>query len=1232
MERNDPIIVKRIENPADTIITLGQSTSSCQLQDDILLFGKKGLMTAVKIEGNKLVVLHQIHISGSVDQMWYNHQNHLLICLVDKKLESFQVDLTKRAAAEVFKRVETKNIKNVGNYECFSTFLKGKILFIAAVDTKKKSGITLIESKTDGIFYKETKVWNSNERIVGCTFVNQNLAIIFPSKIQIIRFFGQSEVVAEKNINPFKSKPRFLPLQLAQVLTHVGNDVYLIEENTINTILNEYPIINISKMSPFIFFMQEFAQNKFYVCYRLEPLTQASEKSDDFSRNEYFKQSYMHEDVPVFINTTLKQLIYFSPNPSWYESAVQNGFYKSAIDFITLLGNNADSKGNSEQYKSAAYTLWALKNIVDFYKNDESRNVQNVVQIINNLKMGNVSAKNLVVFLVLFIFQDFFPDLYERFLHWFNTTKNDWKKDMLKTFPEKLMKKLQDMIESVLQNESEAVEKSRKKKVPLKIETTAEHTKDEIIQTVISCLMAMRSQIVGTSKMDKENEDENEMFFTAIVVISYYSAPHSKAMVSLMKETTFLNRNVILEMLKEPTDQNRILLIEYYVAQNHLNNIFEIKNITYNEKRMAVIRLLENKSDAKNIMAKVNVLINEKIREYYKKEGFNGKVQKELSLIFKSEVITVEDVCNGIASWEFSDMNDGEIAEMRSRLAVLFVIYKMGLSETNKARYVSLYVSKVLEHLRLAEKSGAYVEEEYLNRFVDVVESSPECVKDVKEKDIPAKFYKVRCVVGVVRDTSEPNSRKKHVLEVMVNIVNELKKDSNTLKEIYRGYLRALVDYLSGLSNQNLISQSVTEESVCIVLYSQATQEVLKKTYDMLKSVNNLFAEIALLIFSLDDFKNEYQKIHQEVVMSQAPGKMARFVWDLADPKENPIAGDEESIRQEIENYKSKEDIKNILEGVICYLEKKSKQEGTLLTDCYLKYLQVIGDEKDEVSAAEKLMEMMQNNTVLQKHIGTYFNTLPWRLRCRIRHEEKYKGLLEYYQVMTQNYSATFVDDTFKALDDYLKGVDENYTFDGSNESIAKSIRLIRQCYRPFNKMHPAHVGAEVVMHCVCQVNNLNTNTSPLLAFLIHVLLERNTEFENPFPVSFALRLFGRFYPIIPLKFIQKEFEWLGIDLNEWDEKIEVEGCLFSKMLDGVENLGDLNFLLPAIYSTARRYFYDSMYFEAVKTVMSNATRRYELVDRRTVCCKCRHRVAGGQAFVLMPDGQLAHEQCFTSY
>lgn len=182
----------------------------------------------VSIDKGTLNVHHQYSFSGTVEQMWYNQQMHLLVCLINSKLESFVVDLSKKAANEVFKRITTKQIKSVGPYECFSTYVSKGVVYIAAVESKKKPSIILISSKTDGIFYSEMRVWNCDDKVVGCCFVNQRLIVVHPMKIEIISFFDTRDVIAEKPINQFKGKPRFLQLQTTQILVQTGDCVYSI--------------------------------------------------------------------------------------------------------------------------------------------------------------------------------------------------------------------------------------------------------------------------------------------------------------------------------------------------------------------------------------------------------------------------------------------------------------------------------------------------------------------------------------------------------------------------------------------------------------------------------------------------------------------------------------------------------------------------------------------------------------------------------------------------------------------------------------------------------------------------------------------------------------------------------------------------------------------------------------------------------------------------------------------
>ncbi|KAL7714836.1 hypothetical protein QTN25_007563 [Entamoeba marina] len=252
------------------------------------------------------------------------------------------------------------------------------------------------------------------------------------------------------------------------------------------------------------------------------------------------------------------------------------------------------------------------------------------------------------------------------------------------------------------------------------------------------------------------------------------------------------------------------------------------------------------------------------------------------------------------------------------------------------------------------------------------------------------------------------------------------------------------------------------------------------------------------------------------------------------------------------------------------------------------------------------------------------------RLRCRIQHSSsKSLGLLEHFKQMKAVYTPTFTKDLFDHLDEFLRGFDASYEYDGTSGSIAKTIRLIRQNYRPFNRNHPSHVGAEVVLYCVGQVNNLTSNTSPLLAFLIHLLLEKNNEhFENPFSSTLAIELFTRFYPVIPLKFTENELRWLGVDSDKYDLDVDIESSLFSKILEGISSFDELQSLLPAIYSCARTYFNSSIHLSAMNMLYNALQNRYEVQYKQTICNRCHHRIYAGEAFYVVDDGVYAHEHC----
>ncbi|EDR27337.1 hypothetical protein EDI_276480 [Entamoeba dispar SAW760] len=1222
-ERNDPIQVVKIEQPIDTITILSSSTCSCLLQNNILLFGKKGMMTAISLDKNKMTVLHQYSFSGTIEQMWYHQQMHLLICLINSKLESFQVDLNKKASNEVFKRITTKQIKNTGPFECFSTFVRKGVVFIAAVDTKKKSSITLIESKTDGIFYKETKVWNAEDKIVGCNFVNQNLVIVYSNKIQIITFFGKSETICNKSINPFKGKPRFLELQLNQILVHTGNCVYSIEEDTVNLVPSDYSVITISKMSPFIFFMLEFAHNKFYITYRLEPMTHTSPHSLDFRRPEYYKGSYMHEAVPVFISGTNKQLIYFTPNPKWYESAIQNGHYQSAIEFITLLGNNADD--HSEQFKRCAYTLGVMNKIIEFYKNEENRTCENIITILNDFKMGGISPKNILVFLELFLFHDFITDLHTLFQDWFTVSIENWKKDMVKTFPGQLVKNLQDALEEVIKEKNTALKNS--KSVPLQNRFNSEgHSTKEIIQAIVTYLMAVKSQIVNKEQIDGETSEEREIFYTSLVVIVYYLSPNSKEMLELLQNTKFLFKTVILKILEENTTINKKLLIEYYISQNHIDGVFNISGISYYDKRNAVIRILQKKEngDRNKIYKKIEELIEEKIennggRKFI--EENNMKLQDELYLIFGKEksVLDLDEICNIIEGWEFGIKEENEINEFRSRLSCLYCLkcYKEQGETEELGKEV---IGKYIIHIGYASINNIILTEEYIKSFIEISNKYPSVVEKINYSIISPLYYKIRACIGLVQH--------QELMPMLLQICKELRGQEEILDNIYNDSFNQLVKFMLNLFNQKKITHSITNESLMTLLYSPSIQKVLKEEYIPLSRVNNLFAEISLIIFTSTNPIEVYHQIHQQIVEDHLPGTVIRFIWDLADPTTLPIKGGDEEIKEELKIFEGDEDRQSILEGIIGYLEKKKtkKPEGMLLTDCYLEYLKIA--TSDRLNATSKLNDQMQNTPLLQKHIEKDYDKLPWILRCRIQHTKcKYKGLLEYFKQMENQYSPTFAEDSFCELDNFIRRFDCTFNFDGTSGSIAKMVRLIRQNYRPFNKVHPNHIGAETIMYCVCQMN-ISTNTSALLSFLVHLLLEKdNKSFNNPFPISFALELYGRFYPIIPLKFTEGEFKWLGVKFDTFDLNINIETCLFNKMLDRVESFDDLQILLPAIYSYARKYFYLSIYSNAIKGLTINSNKRYEIIDRKTVCYKCHDQISATSAFVVN-NGQYAHEDC----
>lgn len=975
-------------------------------------------------------------------------------------------------------------------------------------------------------------------------------------------------------------------------------------------------------MSPFVFFMEEFAHNKFYVTYRLEPMDHKTKASPEFRRPEYFKGSYMHENVPVFISPSNKQLIYFTPNPEWYVSAIQQKHYQSAIEFITLLGDNADDR--SEQFKKAAYTLGAMDNIMKFYQKEDERTVEAVINLVNDFKMGGISPKNILVFLVLFIFKDCIPDLYNLFQEWFSTSLESWKKDIIKSCPPTLVKTIQESVETVLNEKAIAVKKSGGK--PLKTKFSEDANRGVVIQSIMTYLLAVKSQIVDEA-ISAESVEQRELFYTSLVVIVYYQSPSSKEMMDLFTNTKYLLKSVVLTMLEKPTKVNSRLLVEYYISQNHVDGIFTTPGISYIDKRGALMRILQKNDvkDSSKIISRIKDLIIEKMKSSGGMgfiDDVNNSVESELFLIFgkNASKLTPEEVCTMIENWSFTPHEDIVPEELCHRLSTLYakVVYK---NNNDNVTFATLFIRKAIEYLNIAALYNIKVTDPFMFSFVEVIKKFPDIAKTINETTITPYYYKARAAIA--------NAKKQNLLPVLINIIHDLQMNGiQVFDEFYEYSVPSLLSFLVSLYNQKKFIQSVNTESVLPLMYSTTVRKVIQDEYVPLVTVDNILAEITLLIFTSESPKETYEYVHTTVVSQHAPGQVLQFIWDLADPKEFPIPHELDAIENELKQYDTDNDIQCVLEGVIGYLEKKTENKGTTLTDCYLQYLKVA--KVDRVDVTTKLMEQMANNPALQRHIATYYDSLPWRLRCRIQHTNcKYLGLLEHFKQMKLEYSPSFVQDTFEQLDEFLRVLDPTYVFDGSSGAIAKCIRIIRQKYRPFNKTHPSHIGAEVIMYCVCQVNNLKVNTSPLLSLLIHMLLERdNQSFDNPFPPSFALELFSRFYPIIPLRFTASELKWLGINLSNFDLGIDVGECIFTKMLEGVECFADIRPLLPAIYASARKYFYESITLGAIKTLTSNCTKRYEIMDGRTTCCKCHHYITASQPFTSLGAGTYAHEQC----
>ncbi|KAL7714835.1 Vacuolar sorting protein 39 [Entamoeba marina] len=942
---SDPVEVIKIEKPTETISSLGASTCSCKLQNDILLFGKKGLMMAVTIDKGELNVIHQISISGNIDQMWYQPQMKLLICIINKKLESFVLDLNKKASAEVFKRITSKQIKNVGPFECFSPFVKKGIVYIAAVDNRKKSGITIIESKPDGIFYTETKVWNADDKIVGCCFVNQHLVLVYQTKIQIITFFGKSDVITEKSINPFKGKPRFLPLQTYQILVHTGTCVYLIDETTINLIPNDYPVITISEMSPFVFFMQEFAQNKFYITYRLEPMTHSSTPSREFRRPEYIKGSFMHDSFPVFISSSYKQLIYFTPNPKWYETAIQNGHYQSAIEFITMLGNNSNE--NSEKFKQCAYTLGVINKVIEFYNDESNRTFQSIVTILNDFKMGNVSPKNVLIFLVLFIFQDYLPELFIHFKDWFPVSLENWKKDIVKSFPSGLVKNLQDSIDDLLRKRSSLLGEDNALTLVHHFNAQG-HTVGDVIQQIITYLFAVKSQMTTTSDTTEVCENKT-LFFTSFLVIVYFHSPNCKEMFDLLKMTKYLQKAVVLDMLKEQTTTNTKLLVEYYINQNHIDGVFNTPGIEYYDKRNATMRILSNTeiTDNTKVTDKIMLLICEKLSLIGVQftNQINEKISDELYLIFGKDKsrFSVTSVCDVIEHWDLSPLalHPSESTELRYRLSALYSDVRLGT--TSDPAIAQVYINKVIKYLEIASQTNVLPYGGFVERFIDTIDQFPSLASAIKLEEVNCKAYKPRAAIGKLRGMD--------LLNLLLETVVELQKDEESLELIYDTAIESLVKFMTTLYNQKKFIQSVSSESVLQLLYSEEIRNIVKREYYPLRSVDNLFAEISLLIFTSDAPLETYFRFHNVLIEKMLPGLTLRFIWDIADPTMFPVAEDDNTIKRELKLFKESNGIKSILEGVICYLEKKKKLEGTLLTDCYLQYLSLQGIDRLDVTS-----------------------------------------------------------------------------------------------------------------------------------------------------------------------------------------------------------------------------------------------------------------------------------------
>ena len=1301
---SDPIQVVKIENN-DILQILSQSTCSCQLQNNILLFAKKGQMTAVSIDKDKINVLNQTTQSiGVMDQMYYNSQFRLLLCLMGNKLETFHIDTQKKAPNEFFRRVNIKQqIKNNGPFECFSVYYSSKkkdTLFIAAVDNKKKSSITLIQSKTDGIFYNETKVWTAEEKVVGCCFVNNHLVLIFPAKIQIISFFGEAKIVNEKMINPFKGKPRFMSLETNQILVQTGGCVYLVDDSNITLVPTDYEVITITKMSPFIFFMLEFAHNKFYVSYRLEPIDIRTPASTEFRRPEYYKESYMHENQPVFINKATKSLIYFTPNPKWYETAIQNGHYKSGIDFIRSLGDNSDA--TSEQYKKAAYILGVIERMIDFYSKEENRTVATINSILDDFKMADMSAKNILVFVVQFLFNDFITDLYELFDDWFTIKVDEWEKDLKKSFPDKLINNLNELMKVLNETREQAQRdhmfKVKNNSIPMKHHfNDGNHSIKDIVFSIITLLMTLKSQTIkdddNGDKYSTEIKNEKELFYTSLVVIVYYQSPESKDMFELLKNTNYLKTPVIMKLFKSDKLINKKLLIEYYISKNHIDMIFQLKDISYLDKRTALMRLLKKKENVDNnkIYEKIKELVEDKIVSNGGNafiESNNFKLKDELYLIFgrDSPVKSIEEICQKIEDWKFNKTtlkitNDLEMMELNTRISCLYCeicLFNMIKRKGNEAeikRLAHIYVRKYLNHIVHASKLNLDLTEEYFQNFIEIIEKYPEFKHEVSNVDISPFYYKIKTIIEMKSEND--------ILPILLKICKQLKRNEEKVEEIYSEGFNEMLQFMIELYNQKAFNQSVTNETIFPLLYSQHVQKILRENYQRLKSVNNILAEITFDIFSSENPKKEYLKIHEALVTENAPCAIIRYIWEIAHPLELPIPGDDEGIKNRLTEMKGKDERQSMLEGIISYLEKKQKNEGVLLIDCYLEYLKITTNDRFNVT--NKLMEQMGNNAHLQNYISKDYDDLPWRLKCRIQHTKcKFKGLLEHFDQMKKEYidlklknkAQYFVEETFKELDEFLTQFDSSFKFNYTSGSIAKMIRLIKQNYRPFNKIHPKHIGAETIMYCVCQMN-LNTNTSCLLALLIHLLLEKNVYysnntvvpfnqsmitqtsltqmneinymnmsddmmmkqslnedtkqprilFMNPFPIQFALELFSRFYPIIPLKFTDNEMKWLGVNDESNELKIELTDGLFAKMLNNVENFNELKNLLPSIYSCARNYFYMQMYLGAARTLTASETKRYEVIDRRTMCCKCHHPIKPKDSFVVI-KGQYAHEFC----